>query len=33
VIYEGRLMGIVEARTAERSQVVLMMAGMAQARV
>jgi simple sugar transport system ATP-binding protein len=33
VIYEGRLMGIVEARTAERSQVGLMMAGMAQARV
>lgn len=31
VIYEGRLMGIVDARTAERSQVGLMMAGMAQA--
>lgn len=31
VIYEGKLMGVVEARTAERSQVGLMMAGMAQA--
>lgn len=29
VIYEGQLMGIVDARTAERSQVGLMMAGMA----
>lgn len=31
VIYEGKLMGIVETRAAERSQVGLMMAGMAQA--